>query len=78
MRKDTMIYKTQHGDNIADQIQTEDAYGFYNVMNEADLYNIIDQFQSHILEESPAKQDLLIMISLWMQELEQKYEIELL
>jgi len=71
------IYKTEHGDHIADQIQDEDAYGCFNVMNESDLYNIIDQFQTHVMDHLPERNDLLVLLGKWMDELITAYDIEL-
>lgn len=45
-----MAYTTRHGDNIADQIQTEDAYGYYNDLTYADLWVILDNLHTHFLD----------------------------
>jgi hypothetical protein len=71
------IYKTAHGNYIARQIQNEDAYGYFNVMNESDLYNIVDQFQTHIMDYLPDRDDLISMMGRWLEELENNYDIEL-
>jgi len=64
--------RTQHGDNIADQIQEEDAYGHFDIMNECDIWNILDQFQSHLIEHGG--QTLLVgKLSNWMRELEKDF-----
>ncbi len=65
-----MIERTEHGNNIADQIQDEDAYGIYEQLTLADLWNILDQFQTHIMNTTQDSQTI-IMLSKWMQELEQ-------
>jgi hypothetical protein len=41
---------TRHGDAIAEQIQGEDAYGYYNELNLADVWTIIDNLHSHFLD----------------------------
>jgi hypothetical protein len=76
-KKYNTIYKTEHGNYIARQIQNEDAYGGFNIMNESDLYNIVDQFQTHIMDFLPKRNDLIHIMSRWLQELENNYNIEL-
>ena len=63
-----MSKRTQHGGNIADQIQGEDAYGIMGNLTYADLYNIIDQFQTHIMDTQPDDQ-ILYVLSSWMEKL---------
>jgi hypothetical protein len=68
--------RTKHGENIADDIQTHDAYGRFDVMNAADLWNILDQFQTHLIDHDE-KNPLIYKISNWLNEIEKEFpEIE--
>lgn len=42
-----------------------------NVLNAADLWNILDQFQSHLIDNEPDR-ILIDTLSTWMKELENK------
>lgn len=44
-----MYTPTEHGNNIANEIQSEDAYGYFNVLNPADVWLILDNLHTHIL-----------------------------
>jgi hypothetical protein len=70
-----MNNKTNHGDNIANQIQTEDAYGNFDAMNESDLYQILDNFQTHLIDTN-GNDSLIELLSKWMEELYNNYEID--
>jgi hypothetical protein len=62
-----MSITTRHGENIADQIQTEDAYGYApGIMTLADVWLIIDNLHTHFMD---TQQDTTIF-SKWMRELE--------
>jgi hypothetical protein len=64
-----MSERTEHGDNIADQIQQEDAYGNFDSLTYSDLWNILDQFQTHLINTN--KDDPMIhILSKWMSEIE--------
>lgn len=42
--------RTLHGDNITHQIQGEDAYGVTGTLTPADLWNVLDNFQTHWID----------------------------
>jgi hypothetical protein len=52
--------RTLHGDNIANEIQGEDAYGVSNTLTPADLWNILDNIQSHLLDNG--KEDEAVFV----------------
>ena len=66
-----MSQPTSHGDNIVQQIQTEDAYGDFNVLTLADVWNIVDNIHTQIMDQS-VKEHLkeLNMLESWMRQLE--------
>jgi hypothetical protein len=67
-----MSLPTQHGENIANDIQTEDAYGDFNVLTTADVWLILDNLHTHFMDNgSESHSNLMDMLSSWMQELEQ-------
>jgi len=41
---------TRHGENIANQIQGEDAYGRSGVLTLADVWLIVDNLHTHFLD----------------------------
>ena len=57
---------TQHGENIANQIQDEDAYGHYNELEWGDVWLIIDNLHTHFMDTG---RDTTILEE-WMSELE--------
>lgn len=66
---------TQHGENIANEIQEHDAYGYFNVLTLADVWLIVDNLHTHFLDNLPEggtdeKTSILMMLSRWMRELE--------
>lgn len=63
---------TPHGDNIANQIQTEDAYGQFNPLNITDLWAILDNFETHVLDYPKIEHQAAIskLLSKWKTELE--------
>lgn len=63
---------TPHGENIANQIQTEDAYGQFNPLNITDLWAILDNFETHVLDHPKIKHQpaMLKLLSKWKAELE--------
>jgi hypothetical protein len=64
-----MSERTRHGDNIADQIQQEDAYGYMNNLTASDLWHILDEFQTHIMD-TDSESKMINMLSKWMKEIE--------
>ncbi len=60
---------TEHGDNIADQIQTEDAYGAFNPLTLADIWGILDNLHTHFLDTERDN----AFLEKWMREIEKKY-----
>lgn len=66
-----MSKPTAHGDNIVMQIQTEDAYGDFNTLTLADVWNIIDNLHTHFMDTKPENDiAILTMLSGWMRQLE--------
>ncbi len=61
-----MSKPTEHGNNIADQIQDEDAYGIRGELTIADIWVILDNLHSHFLD---TKRDTKLFEK-WMRELE--------
>ncbi|KKM26284.1 hypothetical protein LCGC14_1586370 [marine sediment metagenome] len=59
---------TEHGDNIAGQIQDYDAYGARNNLTLADVWEFIDKLHSHFLDTDRVYE--LSMFERWMRELE--------
>jgi hypothetical protein len=62
----SMSQTTEHGRNIADQIQDEDAYGQKGDLTLADVWIILDNLHSHFMD---TKQDTKFLEK-WMHELE--------
>ena len=63
-----MSDRTNHGSNIADEIQDGDAYGAMNDLTYADVYNILDQLQTHFMDTKP--NDIIVhILSEWMNKL---------
>ncbi len=68
-----MSQPTSHGDNIVQQIQTEDAYGEFNVLTLADVWNIVDNLHTHFMVNDPDDYTdnlTLHILSGWMRQLE--------
>jgi hypothetical protein len=65
-----MSATTNHGDNIAEQIQNSDAYGQYDILTVADVWNILDNLHTHFLDTRGANHPLLGMLSKCMEALE--------
>lgn len=61
---------TRHGENIASQIQSEDAYGRFNVLNLADVWNIVDNLHTHFLDHKGEDAPILRVLEGWMRQLE--------
>ncbi len=59
---------TEHGENIADQIQGEDAYGSSGPLNLADIWLIIDNLHSSFCETP--NEEYCRFLERWMRELE--------
>lgn len=64
-----MSEPTQHGKNIAGDIQGEDAYGHFDVLTLADVWLILDNLHSHFLDHGAP--DTLEMLTEWMGQLEE-------
>lgn len=60
---------TQHGNSIVDQIQTTDAYGYFNILTPADVWNILDNLHTHFLDQGV--NSMLPILTKWMEELEE-------
>jgi len=63
---------TDHGENIANQIQCEDAYGEMNDLTLADVWNIVDNLQSHFIDTSGGQ--ISAVLGKWMDTLEKMDE----
>ena len=57
---------TEHGRNIAEQIQEEDAYGMQNNLTLADVWYIIDNIHTHFMD---TERDTTLFEK-WMRDLE--------
>ena len=53
------ICRTYHGNNIAAQIQGEDAYGDRGQLNAADVWNILDNIHTSLMDDDPELADLV-------------------
>ena len=62
--------RTRHGEAVADQIQGEDAYGHSGTMNIHDLWNILDQFQTQLMDKDE-NDPLVFIIGKWMNQCEE-------
>jgi len=62
-----MSKTTEHGENIANEIQSEDAYGCEGKLTLADVWLIIDNLHTHFMDTG---RDTSIF-SKWMNELEE-------
>ena len=71
--------RTEHGSAIADQIQGEDAYGYSGNLTASDLWGILDQFETHLMDTPKDIQTgeilngralLEFKVTIWKQELE--------
>lgn len=66
-----MTETTSHGDNIASDIH-EDAYGQFDILTTADLWNILDNLHTHYLDNPGEKhKEIMNMITKWLTELEE-------
>lgn len=67
--------RTEHGSAIADQIQDEDAYGYTGNLTASDLWNILDQFETHVMDtpELDGRALLTVTIEEWKRELERRF-----
>lgn len=68
-RKFKDFERTEHGDNIADQIQTEDAYGRFNILTPADVWNILDQLETHLMDNDK-RSNILPLLGKWKKQVE--------
>ena len=69
-----MSKTTDHGENIANDIQGEDAYGYSGNLTLADIWNILDNIHSNFCEQWEQDKEesvnkVLHMLSNWMDEL---------
>jgi hypothetical protein len=72
-----MSETTEHGENIANDIQGEDAYGYNNDLTIADVWNILDNLHSKFMNQyvksggyPEREKDMTVIFSRWMDELE--------
>ena len=63
--------QTEHGKNIAMQIQTTDAYGTFNNLTAADVWNIVDNLNTHFVDHT--NEALIKMTAGWLLELESAF-----
>lgn len=61
-----MSKPTEHGENIADQIQSEDAFGRSGRLTLADVWLILDNLHSHFMDTKKNTK----FLEKWMRELE--------
>ena len=61
-----MSKTTRHGENIANEICTNDAFGHYDDLTYADVWSIVDQLHTHFMDTNrdPA------VFERWMREIE--------
>lgn len=71
-----MLKRTRHGEGVAEQIQEEDCYGNTEVMNMADLWYILDNFHTHLLDNGALQKEMQ-MIEKWLNKIELQYDIEM-
>lgn len=68
-----MSKTTDHGENIANDIQGEDAYGDSGYLTYADIWNIIDNIHSQLCVRFENGEDVIKdihMLERWMGDLE--------
>jgi hypothetical protein len=71
-----MSETTPHGENIANEILGEDAYGSSDDLTVADVWNILDNLQTSFMEQyerkniKPSTDDMVHRIGVWMRQLE--------
>ena len=73
---------TQHGENIANQIDGEDAYGNSGQLTVADMHRIVDTMHTNVMlddsgndrEFSDREHAILDMLSRWMREMEMLFD----
>ena len=61
-----MSATTEHGENIANQIQEADAYGKTGKLTLADIWEILDNIHTHFMDTNRDTE----FLSKWMRELE--------
>ncbi len=61
---------TQHGENIANEIQGEDSFGDSDNLTDADVWNIIDQLHTHMMDTRSGDDPIFSILEDAMQELE--------
>jgi hypothetical protein len=66
-----MSQATGHGENIACQIQTEDAYGEFDELSNADVWLILDTLHSHMVETRTGPDPIFNILEQAMRELEE-------
>lgn len=65
--------RTEHGDNVANQIPGADVYGYEGLITLADLWHIVDQVHTNWCDKLPndkEKHKLLKMLTGWMDEVQ--------
>ena len=67
----TEVLRTEHGENIANQINASDAYGRSGVLTYADVWSIVDNIHSNLMDGSGTlNAKLMRRMEKWMRELE--------
>lgn len=67
--------RTEHGENIAGQTQGEDAYGYHGPLTAADVWNILDQLETHLMDTPrlAGRGPLEEVVTDWKRELERRF-----
>ena len=61
--------RTEHGDNIASQINGTDAYGRSEPLTVEDIQNIIDEIHTHLIDTHRDTSDISMVIEACFHEL---------
>ena len=59
---------TIHGDNIADQIAGQDAYGRRGTLTLGDVVQIVGQIHTNLLDGGREDSPLMMMVTRWLDE----------
>lgn len=60
--------RTAHGENIADQIAGQDAYGRRGTLILGDVVQIVDQIHTNLLDGGQEDSPLMAMVTRWLDE----------
>jgi len=63
--------RTQHGENIGDQIQGEDAYGYSGILTASDTWCILDSLETHFMNCEQI--ELEALVTGWKRQLEARF-----